>query len=238
MALIDLKSDDRFEATSDGELARLGIKIRTGTNFREYKEIAERVRPGHVVGDAFPVGLNETGKTKGLWMVGEANNEIMYTQALRVLDMEGRNFAEYFRTDFEEFLPPGIEINPELTRYRPGPGAKRIRGKVVYSGETWIGGDPGACRGSGLSNLLGKRTMLAALRAFDADYVVGFMAKPVAYKGFCLRMGFMHAEPHALRMHVIGKQEPLEGVMVYMSAEDIDFVLGLPHSVQSEALAA
>lgn len=238
MALIDLKSDDRFEATSDGLLADLGISLRSGKDFTQYKKIAEDVRPGHVVGRAFPTDLNQSGKTEGLWTVGEADGVVIHTQALRLLDLNGRNFADYFRTEYEAFLPPGMIIDAEKTRYRPGPGAKRMRGRVVYSGETWLGGDKGRYRGTGLSNLLGKRAMLQALRTFDADYVVGFMAKPVAYKGFCLRMGFMHAEPHALKMCVIGQQEPLEGVMVYMSAEDIDFVLGLPHQYSNEALAA
>ena len=79
--------------------------------------------------------------------------------------------------------------------------------------------------------------MLTALKEFSADYVVGFMTRPVAYKGFCLRMGFMHAEPMALRWYVKGKPDAMEGVMVYMSDEDIRFILDLPTS-EIEAMAA
>ena len=237
LALIDLKSGDRFEATSDGILRRLGITMTKGLDFRKYKEIAESARSGHQVGDAFHVGLNQNGRKEALWQVGVRNGEVIHTQALRLLDLKQRDFSEFFRTEYEEFLPPGLTVEPGSVRYRPGPGAKSIRGRVVYSGETWLGGDAGCFRGTGLSNVLGKRAMLTALREFDADYVVGMMARPVAYKGFCLRMGFIHAEPYALRMKIVGQSEPLEGVFVYMSAEDIEFVLGLPQ-FEAEPLAA
>ena len=79
--------------------------------------------------------------------------------------------------------------------------------------------------------------MLAAIKEFGAEYVIGFMTRPVAYKGFCLRMGFMHAEPLALRWYLKNQPDAMEAVMVYMSDEDIRFLLDLP-SAELETLAA
>ena len=54
------------------------------------------------------------------------------------------------------------------------------------------------------------------------------MIRPVAYKGFCLRMGFMHAEPLALRWYTRREADPMEAIMVYISKDDICFRLDLP----------
>ena len=70
--------------------------------------------------------------------------------------------------------------------------------------------------------------LLTALKEFDVDYVIGFMIRPGAYKGFCLRMGFMHAEPLALRWYTRREADPMEAIMVYISKDDICFRLDLP----------
>jgi hypothetical protein len=70
---------------------------------------------------------------------------------------------------------------------------------------------------------------MTALKELSADYVVGLIAAPDAYKGLCLRLGYMHAEPKALRWVVRGQPDALEGVMVYMSAADIRHMLDLPY---------
>jgi hypothetical protein len=88
-----------------------------------------------------------------------------------------------------------------------------------------------------MSGLLGRYTLLTALKEFDADYLIGFAIRPVAYKGFCLRMGFMHTEPMALRWYIRNQPEPIEAAMAYASSEDIRFILDLPAS-ELEALAA
>lgn len=238
MAIHGMNAEDKFEASSSEILSRYGITLTTGYDFDEYRAYVNEGRPGHVVGDPFDNNQHEMGKNNARWIVGRnKDGQIMHTQAMRVLPTRKGSVADFFRSNFRGFSPSGPDIDFEKSRYRAGPGAKRISGRVVYSGEVWLGGTPGEYRGSGLSSVLGRYALLTALKEFDADYVVGFMTKPVAYKGFCLRMGFMHAEPLALRWYIHNKIDPIEAVMVYMSDEDIRFILDLP-AAELNALAA
>ncbi|KIC52008.1 hypothetical protein [Tateyamaria sp. ANG-S1] len=238
MAFHGIGAADKFEAASSDIFNRFGIRLTLGHDFDEYREYVAEARPDHAVGDPFRTDLHRLHNRNAVWVIGrDETGQIMHTQALRVLPTASGSVADYFRAKFHGFSPSEMDIDYERSRYRAGPGAKRIKGKVVYSGETWIGGDKSRYRGSGLSSILGRYALLTALRELDANYVVGFMIKPVAYKGFCLRMGFMHAEPLALRWYVHGKPDPMETVMVYMSDEDIRFLLDLPTS-EVEALAA
>ena len=91
-----------------------------------------------------------------------------------------------------------------------------------------MGGAPGQYRGTGLSCVLGRYAFLVAMQRWSPDHVIGFMPKPVAFKGFAERQGYMHAEPGCLRWFIRGEDSPLEGFMVYMSNEDIRFMLDMP----------
>lgn len=238
MALIDVKPLDRFEAANDEALAQLGISLSFGHDFDLFKRITEKARPDHIVGDPFRSDLHELGRGNAVWIVGrDAEGNVIHLQALRLMPTGISSLAEYFRRSYSDYMPSGIEIDYKRSRYRPGPGAKRIKGRIVYSGDTWLTPDNPSYRGTEVSGLLGRRAFLIALRVFDPDYVVGFMARPVINKGYGMRFGFMHAEPSAVRLQVKNQSELIEGAMVYMSHEDVEFVLGLPIA-ESEALAA
>jgi hypothetical protein len=231
MAIHDFKAEDRFEAASAEILDQFGVTLTIGTNFDDYRTYVAEARPDHRIGDPCCSLKHDMSPGKACWIVGRDE------QVLRVLPTDRLTVAEYFRQRFHEFSPSEMDIDFVRSRYRAGPGAKRMSGKVVYSGETWVGGEPGQYRGTGISSVLGRFALLTALKEFGAQYVVGFMTRPVAYKGFCLRMGFMHAEPGALRWYVKDQPDAMEGVMVYMSDEDIRFILELP-AAELESIAA
>lgn len=238
LALIDVKSVDRFGATSSIALEQVGLCLTVGYDFEEFRAISAQARPDHEIGAPFCADTQNLGKGNAIWIVGrDETGETVHLQALRVLPTNATSLAEYFRHNFKLYAPGDVDIDFERSRYRPGPGAKRIFGTVVYSGEMWIGGEKGRFRGTHVSSLLARIMFMTALREFGADYVVGFMARPVAHKGFPMRMGYMHAEPQAVRLQVRGELNPMEGLMVYMSSEDIEFLLGLP-GAEAEALVA
>jgi hypothetical protein len=238
MAIHGISAEDRFQASSNDIFNQFGIRLTTGYDFEEYNQHLAEARPDHKIGDPFNPEMHDLNKTNAAWVIGrDETGRIMHTQALRMLPTGHEALSDYFRLNFRGFAPSMPNLDHERSRYKPGPGARRIKGRVVYSGETWVGGEPGQYRGSGLSSILGRYALLTALKEFSADYVVGFMIRPVAYKGFCLRMGFMHAEPLALRWFFKSQPDPIEAVMVYMSDEDIRFLLDLP-SAEFDALAA
>lgn len=219
----------QFEENSANLLEQYGIRLEKGWDFKRYQEIVQAARPGYLIGDPFNCKLNTLNQENALWTIGRNRaGQVVHTQALRLLSLETRSLADYFQSNFRRFSPPGMNIDFTRSAYRPGPGAKKARGKIVYSGETWISDAMPELRGSGMAALFVRLAMLDTLRYFGADYMSGFMTEKTIYKGVGMRMGFMHAEPFALQWYQVGKPDPMEGVMVYMSADDIRFLLDLP----------
>ena len=238
MTIQGLKPVDRFEATSRDILHRFGVDLSTGHDFEEYRTILAEGRPDHILGAPFDPDLNDLNERSAIWIVGrDHDGRVMHTQALKTLNLGGQSLGTYLRRSFRDFPPSGLDIDMKRSRFRAGPGAKRIAGTVVYHGEVWMGGDQGKFRGSGLSSILGRFAFLTAIQKWAPDYVFGFMPKPVAHKGFVERQGYMHAEPFALRWFIRGSSTPLDGFLAYMSLEDIHFVLDMPES-EIEAMAA
>lgn len=232
-------NDDTFiMAASLDVLRRHRISLTTGSDFNEYRELLAEGRPDHILGAPFDPDRHNLDEKNAIWVVGrDMEGRIMHTQALRMLDLGYSPLSEYLRFGFREFPPSGLDIDFERSRYRAGPGAHRISGDVCYHGEVWMGGEPGQYRGSGLSCILGRYAFLTAMQLWSPDHIIGFMPKPVAFKGFAERQGYMHAEPGCLRWFMKGSDKPLEGFMVYMSNEDVRFVLDMPIS-ELVALAA
>lgn len=229
---------ERFQALGSELLDQKGISLRHGSNFDEFRDLVAQARPDHTIGDSFNPDKVELSAPTASWVVGyDVDGNLMHTQAFRQLSIKDATLADYLRKNFCSFPPPDLDIDFDKSRYRAGPGAKRITGKVVYSGETWIGGTPGQYRGTGLSALLGRYAMLTAIQNFRPDYMMGFITRPVAHAGYVIRFGFMHAEPMALRWQVKDVLQPIDCFMAYMSAEDMEFLLELSSS-EIEALAA
>jgi hypothetical protein len=229
--------EDRFRATCSETLRQAGVRLSHGRDLNEFKDHLAKARPDHTIGDPFNPEIHDFSREDAAWIIGrDHQNDVMHTQALRLLPTGDESVAEFFRNNFKGFSPPDTDVDFDLSRYRPGPNARMMRGRIVYSGETWVGGPPGSFRGSGLSGVLARFALLHALQTFGADYVVGFMIQPVAHKGFSLRAGFLHAEPLALKWYLRGQPDPIETFMVYMSAADIRFLLEMPpSSVYSQA---
>lgn len=238
MAIHGFRVEDRFEATVRDILGRLGVTLTTGTDFQEFERYIAQARPDHPIGDPFDPAQHKMSADKACWIVGhDADGQLMHLHALRVLDTQNMTVADYFRRNFHGYSPPELEIDFDRSRYRACPDAKRMRGRVVYSGEVWVGGAPGQYRGTGLISYLMRYAMLTAMTKLSAEYMLGFIAKPQAVKGSSFRFGYMHVDPLALRWYMKGKPDPLEGVMAYMSEEDMRYIMDLPVS-ELEALAA
>ncbi len=229
MTLVTIHPSDRFVANSAEIFQKYGVQMEVGYDFNAYRDILKFARPDQAIGAPFDPDVHELTPQNACWMIGRnSDGEIIHTQALRMLDMSGQTVAEYFTRRFREFPPaaPGLDLG--RSRFRAGPQAKRMRGTVCYNGEFWIKPGDATMRGQGLSCVLGRYAFFQALQHWDPDHMVGFMAKPVACKGFPQRLGWMHTQPGALRWYFEGRDEPVEGFMTFMERDDLHYVLELP----------
>lgn len=229
MTLVTIQSSDRFVANSAEIFQHYGVQMEVGYDFEAYRDILKFARPDQALGTPFDPDIHEMTPENALWMIGRnATGEIVHTQALRMLDMSGMTVAEYFTRRFREFPPAAPGLDLARSRFRAGPQAKRMRGTVCYNGEFWIKPGDATLRGQGLSCVLGRYAFFQAMQHWDPDHMVGFMAKPVACKGFPQRLGWMHTQPGALRWFFEGRDAPVEGFMTFMERDDLHYVLELP----------
>lgn len=220
--------NDFLLATSLDEVRRNGIWIETGSNFEDYRDILSKARPDHQLGVPFDPKRQPLNPENSYWMAGyDADGEVVHTQCLKRLNLEDCSLGEYMAANLCEFEPPTGGIDYSRTIYRPGPGAKSIRGTVTYHGEFWLGGQPGQFRGTGMSSLLARHAFLTAMQRWSPDYFFGLMAKSLVFKGFAARFGYMHTDPDAIRFALQGKTDIFEVVMGYMTNEDLRFFLDM-----------
>ncbi len=203
-----------------------GISLRIGTCFAEYGNLVSTHLPEHLVGQPFDHRKNKFTSDSGFWIAGwNANGVLVHKQAVRNLNLSGRSLAEYMANNYTKFLPKDFDLDRVNSSYNPGPAARRIKGKVCYHGDLWLSSD---YRGTGLVNVLARFSLATALLRWSPDYVMGFMERPLAFKGLAEREGYMHAEPGAMDLHRNNIDQVTEGFMVWMAREDISHLLTIP----------
>ena len=229
MSLHDVYDGTLAIAATMESLGHFRVTMTVGDDMGEYEEIIEKWRPNQKIGAPFDRRLHDLDKSNCFWMVGrDPDGRVIHTQAMRLIHLGRESLGDYMRESFREFPPVLPDLDLPRSRYRAGPGAKTMRGDVCYHGEFWIDPEGGQYRGSGLSTVLGRFAFLTATARWAPDYIFGFMAQSVAFKGFAARHGYMHAEPGALRWYRENNDTPLEGLMVYMGREDIRYLMSLP----------
>lgn len=219
-----------FEATCDKVLGDYGIQLTMGRDFAEFKELVAQARPNHCIQHLFDSDAVSIDPEQAFWLAGtDVTGRPVYLQAMRTLPTKELSLAEYLAKNLKELFPEsptGVDVDRK--RYRAGPNAQKMRGRIVYSGEFWIDGSNPMLRGSGLSNVLGRNSYRLAMRAFDPDYVFAFMIHSMAERGTFYRAAFNNAEPLALRWFKKGEANVIELDMLHMSAEEMAFSLQLP----------
>lgn len=229
MRLQELGYGAQAVTVADQIFDKFGIRLKVGTDFNAYHKLMLEHRPHQPLGAPFDPTIHKITPRNAYWITGEdVDGKIIHTQAMRLIDLKDKSLAEYLRGNFRQFPPVGVNLDLDASRYRAGPGARRITGRVSYDGEFWIDNSTDQYRGSGFSTAVNRFAFMTCLERFDPDYAFGFIAKPVAYKGFMERLGFLHNEPMAVNWKMADNEKVLEGFMVYSSNEDMRFLLGLP----------
>lgn len=229
MTFYNMQSGEKFVASSMGLFAAHALTLSVGYDFEQYKYMLKTARPDHTIGVPFDPALHDFSDGSAFWIAAtDAKGDVVHTQALRLINVAGQSLASHLETKFTDFPPPSLPLDLEQSNYRPGPGAKRMTGRIAYHGEFWIGGAPGQFRGSGISTVLCRYGFWMAIQHWDPDHMFAFMLNTVAHKGLAARTGWMHTDPAALQWFPRDGRPPIETVLAYLHSEDIEYLLDLP----------
>lgn len=229
MTVQDMNLGARFFASSQEIFCEREIRIEVGSDFDAYGKIVSEGRPIQGLGAPFDPERHQLDDHNSFWLAAyDKAGDLIHTQAAKRLDMSGASLDNYMRHHFREFPPALPDIDLIRSRFRASPGAHMISGNVVYHGDVWIAPEKGNYRGVGLSTVLARYGLLLAMGRWDPDFIFGFMAQAVAFKGFAERMGYMHNEPGALRWYREGNDKALEGFLSYLSNSEIRYLFEMP----------
>jgi hypothetical protein len=212
------------------ELAKkFGIKLISGEDFNEYAEIIAEGRPEQPVGVPFDPKFNDIKPGDGFWIIGRNEaDELVFTQAVRLLRIEGESFCDYMRQEFVKFPPAGLPIDFDRSFYHPGPSARRMSGTMAYHGDVWMRGGVEKYRGTGLSSVLARLALVTALMTWAPDHMFGFIIRKLAFKGLGEREGYMHSDPAPLHWYAKDKPDPMVAHMCWMNRDDLRHLLPIP----------
>jgi hypothetical protein len=219
----------QFVSTINDIARSKGIILHTGTNFDEYAELVAQYRPQSPLGAPFDPKLHNLDQSNAFWIAGRNDNdELVHTQAVRLLDLKQQTLAEYLKDNFRDFPPGGVPLDMDASNYQAGPGATRIRGRLAYHGEVWLKPGDSSYRGTGIAAVLGRYAQAMAMMAWSPDYVFGFMPQSIAFGGFAEREGYVHSEPGALNWYHAETGDVMKGFLIYNERYDLDWMLEMP----------
>lgn len=216
-------------ATSIAHMAEdLGMRLEVGSDFNEYAQIIADHRPEQPLGDPYNPELHDIREEDSFWMTGwNEQGQLVHTQAMRRFAIVS-SLAEYLEANFRAFPPSGLPLDMERSRYIPGPGARQIRGELVYHGEAWLKPGDSTYRGTGISGALARFAMASAVLRWSPDYIFAFVPEKYAFRGLVEREGYMHSDPGALIWQMKGENKAFRGFMVWMGREDLTHMMGIP----------
>lgn len=202
------------------ELKNAGIHIEIGDDFSSFRRLRNGQTDRDPVYPMFDVASSYVNSSNAFWVCGfDENKELVHTQAIRMLDLQGATLTDHLRDHRHMYITPGTTPDPDRTYYSSTPTLDRITGRVCYHGEFWLKGGKGGQRSQGFTSLLSRIVFELTLKLWSPDYVFGFVALPLALKGMPARYGYSHCELGAWR----GPEQEItsEETVVWMSQQDL-----------------
>ena len=222
----DIFTASRFIATIAELVRTQGVSLEVGSDFAVFQRALRSQPERGALAPRFDPETNSLSESTALWILGrDPQGEVVHTQALRLIDLEGLTLARYLENRFRDFSPGSYRVNVEKSRYRSAPGSRSIAGTVCYHGELWL---KMGYRGAGMTAVLARLALVMALLKWSPDFIFGFMFPLAACKGLAAREGYMHTEPGSLFWALPGGSEDLEAWTVWMGRDDIRHILEIP----------
>jgi hypothetical protein len=207
------------------ELRDAGIRVEVGDDFSRYRSYRDQRQDS---GGLFPIFNTATtfiDESNGFWICGFNDaNELVHTQALRLLDLSGISLGKHLDTHRHKYIVPDTTPDPDLTFFRGPEALKLVTGTVVYVGDFWLPSRGlGGPRSQGATGLLARLGSELLLQTWQPDFAFAFVPKRLAAKGAHLRYGYSHCEPGKW----IGPDQQItdEEYLIWMNSDDIKNVL-------------
>ena len=159
------------------------------------------------------------------------DGEVVCTQAMKLLDLQGLNLQEYLSERIWEIHPYGYDPDVSEARCFLGDDSRNINGNVTYHGELWLKGGPDGIRGGSIAVLLTRLILLESLSRWSPDFLIGLQSPMTACRGLSIKEGYMRLEQRSVVWYKETNGELLEGWLVWMTAKEADFNLRIPVSL-------
>ena len=216
------------------DLERMGIRVEIGDDFAEYRTVRSRLPNRGPIYPMFDVASSYIDQGNGFWICGfDPGGELIHTQAVRLLDLDGVSLAEHLKTHRHKYITPDSTPDPDRTFYSGPEALQTITGKVCYQGEFWLRATGlGGPRSQGATSMLSRVLLEIMVGAWNPSYVFALVPKKLAANGAHLRYGYSHCEPG----HWLGPDQQVteEDHLIWMGAKDMANLLArAPQSTQT-----
>lgn len=204
----------RFFLTADKAARDRGVTLTLSTDFELLREVnAHNQGSWHGLAPSFDCAYGGINRDCGFWIIGrDEQGEIVTTQAARVFDTGDATLKDYLLS-LKLFYP-----RPEEQK-RPGefclvdtPSATHLRGRIVYSGGTWIHPD---YRKRLMPMILPRISRALALTRWDSDFTFSMVSHALVSKGVAAAYGYRNIEP-GIRWMNSETELRLDGTLVWM----------------------
>lgn len=215
------------------ELEEAGMHLEVGGDFAAFRRLRNTQKDRSAVFPMFDVASSYVDASNALWICAfDDDNELVHTQAIRMLDLGDRTLAEHLRDHRHKYISPGSTVDPDRTFFSALPSLDQITGRVGYHGEFWVRGSMVGRRNQGLTAVMSRIALEIAGRLWSPDYLFGFVPAPLASRGVTVRYGYTRCEYGAW----YGPQQEVtsEEMFVWMSRQDLETVLDAPPRTLSD----
>jgi hypothetical protein len=159
-----------------------------------------------------PTAGGVTASTGFAFLGRNADGEVVAAQGARFYDWTGTDLLAE-STSLRMFF-----TDPAAARARgdscsiSAPVARRITGRVVFSGAGWYRPDH---RGTGLGRIVPRLSRAHAHARWNTDFTMSFMADGVLRGGYADRVGYTHVEEDTVALDLT-PMGPISGALLWM----------------------
>lgn len=158
------------------------------------------------------------GEAEAFCIIGrDRAGDVVATQAGRLYNWTDTSFHEECENLRILYDHPNRHKRSDESIEVTAPSAKRVRGRVVFSGAVWNRRD---FRGGLLSSLLPRIGRAYALTRWSTDYTASFMAEDVVKGGVAERVGYRNVEWEIRMRHTpVWRDGTIRAALIWMGTD-------------------